>query len=202
MADAVTTPAMGLLSRWLLRLVLSVGFLGVVRKLRSHWDYMDFVSACQLNMDAGTVGNVSSAIVLEGGSSFAAVVGCFRSVYLGPTGATVIERYRRLCSVVHTSSWRWPYWTTPANVPPLDEGYHFVDHGAAASFAEVEAFITGSLSTGLDTAKPLWQLHYWSSVAAPDGKQRAVFVLKVHHSVADGFSVRFSTVFGLIFDCF
>ena len=53
--------------------------------------------------------------------------------FQGPTGSPVIERYRRLCSVVHTSAWRWPYWTTPTHVPQLDEGYHFVDHGAVVS---------------------------------------------------------------------
>jgi diacylglycerol O-acyltransferase len=183
----MTAGTVAMLARWLLRIFVSLGVLGAVRKFRAFFDYLDFVSACQLNMDAGTVGNVQSAIVLEGCVPFAAIVERFRSIYLGPAGAPVIQRYRRLCSVAHTSSWRWPYWSTPTRVPALDEDYHFVDHGVG-TFADIEAFVTDSLSEGLDLGRPLWQLHYWSSVSAPDGKQRSVFVLKVHHCVADGFS--------------
>lgn len=173
---------------WLLRVAISVGVVGTVRKLRAYFDYLDFVSACQLNMDPGVVGNVQSAIVLEDCVPFSTVVERFRSVFFGPTGDPVIQRYRRLCSVAQTSAWRWPYWSTPARVPPLDEEYHFKDHGAVDSFAQVEAFVTASLSEGLDIKRPLWQLHYWNSVGAPDGRKRSVFVLKVHHCVADGFS--------------
>ena len=173
---------------WMLRIAVSVGVIAAVRKLREYYDYLDFVSACQLNMDPGVVGNVQSAIVLEGCVPFATIVERFRSVYLGPTGAPLIQRYRRLCSVAHASAWRWPHWFTPPRVPSLDERYHFHDHGAVDSFAKVEEFVTASLSEGLDIKRPLWQLHYWSSVGAPDGKQRSVFLLKVHHCIADGFS--------------
>lgn len=173
---------------WLLRIAVSVGVIGAVRKLRAYYDYLDFVSACQLNMDPGVVGNVQSAIVLEGCVPFATIVERFRSVYLGPTGGPLVQRYRRLCSVAHASAWRWPHWSTPPRVPSLDERYHFHDHGAVDSFAKVEAFVTVSLSEGLDIKRPLWQLHYWSSVGARDGKQRSVFLLKVHHCIADGFS--------------
>ena len=179
---------MGVVLWWMLRITVSIGVFGAVRRLRAYFDYLDFVSACQLNMDPGVVGNVQSAIVLEGSVPFATIVERFRSVYLGRAGDPLIQRYRRLCSVPHTSAWRWPYWSTPKRVPRLDDAYHFQDHGAVDSFANIEAFVTSSLSEGLDPQRPLWQLHYWSGVGAADGKPRSVFLLKVHHCVADGFS--------------
>ena len=188
-------PTLGRLGGYLLVPAL-VAFLA--SRWRAMYDYFDFVAACQFNTDAGTVGNVHSCIVLrstEGAKgtyelpTFVDIMSRFRKAFLGEKGAAVRPQFRRLCSTAHSSSLFWPYWSTPPTVPAFDASYHFVNHGIAGSFSEVEAFMTESLSTGLDTARPLWQAHFWERVGEiGEGGGKAVFLLKTHHCVADGFS--------------
>ena len=58
----MTAGTVAMLARWLLRIFVSLGVLGAVRKFRAFFDYLDFVSACQLNMDAGSNWTASSKL--------------------------------------------------------------------------------------------------------------------------------------------
>ena len=172
------------LPRWAVALGLAaIGALGT-RCWRRCFDYLDFVSACQFNMDKGTISCVHSCIVLEHSSasgekaphSFREVVRRFRAAYLGDTDEPVKPQFKHLLAVAKASAVWWPYWIIPASVPQLDEGYHFVQHADASSWEEVESWIGSSLSIGLDPERPLWQLHFWPRV----GKyNQSVFLLKV-----------------------
>jgi hypothetical protein len=199
-AALVPQLAMGSLAR----VVGSLGLVGlatlVVRWLRRRFDYMDFVSSNQFQMDAGKICNVHSCIVLAhaprgggggrattapGPQSFAEIVRRFRAAYIGEAGQPVKPQFARFLSVGCESPVLWPYWRTPQQVPALREGYHFVEHAQSVPWAGLEAWIVDSLSVPLDTSCPLWQLHFWPRVGTHG---HSVFMLKCHHCVADGFS--------------
>eukprot|EP00929_Paragymnodinium_shiwhaense_P094986 TRINITY_DN55911_c0_g1_i1.p1 TRINITY_DN55911_c0_g1~~TRINITY_DN55911_c0_g1_i1.p1 ORF type:complete len:532 (-),score=116.35 TRINITY_DN55911_c0_g1_i1:347-1942(-) len=82
--------------------------------------------------------------------------------------------------------WLWSYWTDASAT--FDPSYHYRKNTTPFTKADLELVLGETQSELLDFERPLWQLHHYENFTDEDGSQTSVSVLRMHHSMADGFT--------------
>lgn len=158
---------------------LGVGawFAGLAIARRVHPQYLDPVSANQVNRDPEYVCNCHMVI-----PSYDQV----QVENLYKVFEFYVEKFARFRERVVVRQFLWPYWEAVAKV---DLNQHIFTDNTPMTHDKMHDYLSASCTQGMNPLIPLWKVTVFTNYTFEDGKSGSLIFMKWHHCMGDGFSM-------------
>ena len=141
--------------------------------------YLDPVSANQINQDPYRTMNVHALMVFHGQVTIEGV----RTEIVN-----MFDVFSRFKERVVKSSWKWPYWQAVEDFKIED---HVTEDAAETDMDQLHQMVDKQMIIGCDPDKPLWKVVLYTNVRREDGSVHSKKKLRCMYDITDPFYLRF-----------
>lgn len=163
-------------------------FAGLAIARRVHPQYLDPVSANQINRDPEYVCNCHMVIPTHDKVEFETLLKTFEFY---------VENFARFRERVVVRKLFWPYWEPVAKV---DIHQHVFADSTPMTHEKMHDYLSRSCTQGMNPLHPLWKAVAFTDYTFDDGTTGSAIMLKWHHCMGDGFSMAQTLISGTSVD--
>mmetsp|Transcript_80427 Transcript_80427/g.139594 ORF Transcript_80427/g.139594 Transcript_80427/m.139594 type:complete len:509 (+) Transcript_80427:88-1614(+) len=162
-------------------------FAGLAIARRVHPQYLDPVSANQINRDPEYVCNCHMVIPTHDKVEVERMFKVFEFY---------VEKFARFRERVVVRKLLWPYWEPVAKV---DINQHVFADSTPMTHEKMHEYLSRSCTQGMNPLIPLWKAVAFTDYTFDDGTTGSAILLKWHHCMGDGFSMAQTLITGTDF---